>query len=91
MPPDAFSQILLAEGLVSADQLAEAVRMAGSSGKKVHDEVVRLGYATGERVMGLMFEMNREAGTTLVLVTHDRGIAARCDRQLHIDAGRLLP
>jgi putative ABC transport system ATP-binding protein len=33
--------------------------------------------------------MNREAGTTLVLVTHDRAIAARCDRQLRIEAGRL--
>jgi putative ABC transport system ATP-binding protein len=49
-----------------------------------------LDFATGERVMGLMFEMNREAGTTLVLVTHDRSIAARCDRQLHIEAGRLV-
>jgi putative ABC transport system ATP-binding protein len=48
-----------------------------------------LDFATGERVMQLMFEMNREAGTTLVLVTHDRGIAARCDRQLRIEAGRL--
>jgi len=48
-----------------------------------------LDFATGERVMGLMFDMNREAGTTLVLVTHDRTIAARCDRQLHIEAGRL--
>ena len=30
--------------------------------------------------MELMFDLNREAGTTLVLVTHDRGIAARCQR-----------
>jgi putative ABC transport system ATP-binding protein len=50
-----------------------------------------LDFATGERVMALMFEMNREQGTTLVLVTHDRAIAAQCDRQLHIEAGRLLP
>ncbi|MBL0086088.1 MAG: ABC transporter ATP-binding protein [Ideonella sp.] len=50
-----------------------------------------LDFATGERVMALMFEMNREQGTTLVLVTHDQAIAARCDRQLHIEAGRLLP
>ena len=48
-----------------------------------------LDFATGETVMELMFELNREAGTTLVLVTHDTGIAARCDRQLHIEAGRL--
>ncbi len=49
-----------------------------------------LDFATGEKVMALMFELNREAGTTLVMVTHDRSIAARCDRQLQIEAGRLL-
>ena len=48
-----------------------------------------LDFATGAKVMDLMFDMNREAGTTLVLVTHDRGIAARCDRQLRMEAGRL--
>jgi putative ABC transport system ATP-binding protein len=49
-----------------------------------------LDFATGETVMALMFELNREAGTTLVLVTHDRAIAERCDRQLRIEAGRLV-
>ena len=49
-----------------------------------------LDFATGETVMELMFEMNREAGTTLVLVTHDSAIAARCQRQLGIEAGRLV-
>ncbi|MBP6764105.1 MAG: ABC transporter ATP-binding protein [Rubrivivax sp.] len=49
-----------------------------------------LDFATGETVMSLMFEMNREAGTTLVLVTHDAAIATRCDRQLRIEAGRLV-
>tara|TARA_B100001105_G_scaffold101281_2_gene81196 strand:+ start:603 stop:1340 length:738 start_codon:yes stop_codon:yes gene_type:complete len=49
-----------------------------------------LDFATGETVMQLIFELNREAGTTLVLVTHDRAIAARCDRQLVIEAGRLV-
>ena len=48
-----------------------------------------LEFATGETVMQLMFDLNREAGTTLVLVTHDAGIAGRCDRQLHIEAGRV--
>jgi len=48
-----------------------------------------LDFATGERVMDLMFELNRESGTTLVLVTHDREVAARCDRQLRIEAGRI--
>ena len=49
-----------------------------------------LDFATGGTVMALMFEMNREAGTTLVLVTHDPAIASRCDRQLRIEAGRLV-
>jgi putative ABC transport system ATP-binding protein len=48
-----------------------------------------LDFATGETVMALMFELNREAGTTLVLVTHDSDIAARCDQQLRIEAGRI--
>ncbi|GIX25167.1 MULTISPECIES: ABC transporter ATP-binding protein [Caldimonas] len=49
-----------------------------------------LDFATGETVMDLMFSLNRERGTTLVLVTHDRGIAARCDRQIRLEAGRLM-
>lgn len=48
-----------------------------------------LDFATGATVMDLMFELNREAGTTLVLVTHDDAIAARCERQLRMEAGRL--
>lgn len=50
-----------------------------------------LDFATGETIMRLMFDLNRELGTTLVLVTHDRGIAARCDRRITIDAGRIVP
>ncbi len=46
-----------------------------------------LDFATGETIMELMFELNREQGTTLVLVTHDRGIAERCERCITIEAG----
>jgi putative ABC transport system ATP-binding protein len=49
-----------------------------------------LDFATGETVMQLMFDLNQELGTTLVLVTHDRGIAARCQRRITIEAGRVL-
>ena len=56
---NAFSQILVAEGIVSAEQLAEAVRIAGTSGKQVHDEVVRLGYAPGEKVMKALAKAHR--------------------------------
>ncbi|TFZ03202.1 ABC transporter ATP-binding protein [Ramlibacter rhizophilus] len=48
-----------------------------------------LDFATGETVMALMLDLNREQGTTLVLVTHDREIAARCDRRITIEAGRI--
>jgi putative ABC transport system ATP-binding protein len=46
--------------------------------------------ATGERVMDLLFELNSAVGTTLVLVTHDKTIAARCSRIIHLDAGRMV-
>ena len=49
-----------------------------------------LDFATGETIMKLMFELNREQGTTLVLVTHDRAIAAQCERRITIDAGRVV-
>ena len=49
-----------------------------------------LDFATGEKVMELMFDLNRELGTTLVLVTHDSAIATRCQRRITIEAGRLV-
>ncbi|MFN3494117.1 MAG: ABC transporter ATP-binding protein [Hydrogenophaga sp.] len=49
-----------------------------------------LDFATGARIMELMFELNREQGTTLVLVTHDRAIAQRCERRITIEAGAVL-
>ena len=45
---------------------------------------------TGETIMELMFELNRKSSTTLVLVTHDNSLAARCDRVLSLDAGNLV-
>jgi putative ABC transport system ATP-binding protein len=49
-----------------------------------------LDFATGETVMKLMFDLNREQGTTLVLVTHDRAIAEQCERRITIEAGRII-
>lgn len=46
--------------------------------------------ATGESVIKLMFELNRQHGSTLVLVTHDQSMAARCGRTITIAAGRLV-
>jgi len=45
---------------------------------------------TGEAVIDLMFELNQERGSTLVLVTHDPLIAARCQRKIAIEAGKLV-
>ena len=47
-------------------------------------------HATGERVIDLLFEMNRDFGATLILVTHDPRLAARCGRRLEIARGRLI-
>jgi putative ABC transport system ATP-binding protein len=44
----------------------------------------------GEAVMGLMFDLNREHGSTLVLVTHDATIAAQCAQTITIAAGKLV-
>lgn len=45
---------------------------------------------TGGRIMELMFELNRNSATTLILVTHDLSLAERCDRVLSLDGGRLV-
>ena len=44
---------------------------------------------TGGAVADLLFEINKEAGTTLILVTHDLELASRCDRVVHMDGGRI--
>ncbi|PKM43868.1 MAG: ABC transporter [Gammaproteobacteria bacterium HGW-Gammaproteobacteria-1] len=45
---------------------------------------------TGGRIIDLLFELNAEQGTTLILVTHDDKLAGRCGRRLHLDAGRVV-
>ena len=46
--------------------------------------------ATGDRIADLLFTLNRERGTTLILVTHDLTLARRCDRCLNLEAGNLV-
>ena len=46
---------------------------------------------SGAEVIRLLFEMNREYGTTLVMVTHDEALAARCTRKVRLAAGRIAP
>jgi putative ABC transport system ATP-binding protein len=45
---------------------------------------------TGQRITDLLFELNRSSRSTLVLVTHDRGLAKRCNRMLELDAGHTV-
>ncbi len=45
---------------------------------------------TGQRIIDLLFALNKEHGTTLILVTHDHSLARRCGRMLQLDAGRLV-
>ncbi len=46
--------------------------------------------ATGKQIADLLFELNAGGATTLVLVTHDLGLAQRCERTLTLDAGQLV-
>lgn len=46
--------------------------------------------ATGAQIIDLMFQINREQGTTLVLVTHDKNLSARCSRVIELVAGRVV-
>jgi putative ABC transport system ATP-binding protein len=48
-----------------------------------------LDHATGETVIDLLFALRQRTGTTLLLITHDRDLAARCDRQVHLSDGRV--
>ena len=46
--------------------------------------------ATGQKVVELLFEINRDAGTTLILVTHDATLAKQCDRSIRLEAGKVV-
>jgi putative ABC transport system ATP-binding protein len=71
-------RVALARAFVIQPQLLLADEPTGSLDAK-----------SGADVIGLLFEMNREYGTTLVMVTHDENLAARCSRAVRIAEGRL--
>jgi putative ABC transport system ATP-binding protein len=72
-------------------RVAIARAFAGEPKLLMADEPTgNLDNATGVEVVDLMFRLNRERGTTLLLVTHDVGLAARCARRLSLSAGRLV-
>ena len=71
-------RVALARAFVSKPALLFADEPTGS-----------LDHATGERIIDLLFELNRESGATLILVTHDPALAARCGRTLKLRSGQL--
>lgn len=46
--------------------------------------------ATGDKIINLLFELNKEKGITLIIVTHDEDLAKKCSRQIHIKDGRIV-
>ena len=70
-------RVALARAFVMRPQILLADEPTGS-----------LDHATGETILNLMFELNQEQGTTLVLVTHDSRVADRCQKRLVIEAGQ---
>jgi putative ABC transport system ATP-binding protein len=71
-------------------RVALARAFAPAPGLLLADEPTgNLDVETGRTIIDLIFQLNREAGTTLILVTHDEALARRCGRVLRMNAGRL--
>lgn len=79
--------------LSGGEQQRVAIARAFAIGPKLlfaDEPTGNLDTATGKRIVELMFELNQERGTTLVLVTHDDSISNRCRRQIRLAAGQIL-
>ncbi|WP_264272980.1 putative ABC transporter ATP-binding protein YbbA [Duffyella gerundensis] len=71
-------------------RVALARAFSGRPGLLFADEPTgNLDRKTGEHIVDLLFSLNRDTGTTLILVTHDEQLAARCDRRLRLRDGKL--
>ena len=78
--------------LSGGEQQRVAIARAFAANPKIlfaDEPTGNLDQKTGDRIIELLFSMNRERGTTLVLVTHDLALAKNCDKVLELEAGRL--
>lgn len=79
--------------LSGGEQQRVAIARAFASGPKLlfaDEPTGNLDAATGALIADLMFELNRERGTTLLLVTHDESVSRRCQRSLRMASGRIV-
>ncbi|WP_251359315.1 ABC transporter ATP-binding protein [Kangiella sp. TOML190] len=79
--------------LSGGEQQRVAIARAFASEPKIlfaDEPTGNLDSANGEKIIKLLFELNQQFGTTLVLVTHDQNLAQRCQRQVGLEAGRLI-
>lgn len=79
--------------LSGGEQQRVAIARAFVTGPKLlfaDEPTGNLDTGTGKRIVELMFDLNQERGTTLVLVTHDESISNRCQRRIRLSAGRML-
>ncbi len=78
--------------LSGGEQQRCAIARAFAAGTRIlfaDEPTGNLDQKTGERIIDLLFELNRERGTTLIMATHDPALAERCSRRLTLEAGRL--
>ena len=79
--------------LSGGEQQREAIDRAFASSVDIlfaDEPTGNLDTGTGQNIIGLIFELNEEFGTTLVLVTHDQRLADRCQRSILIESGEIL-
>lgn len=79
--------------LSGGEQQRVAIARAFAPGPKIllaDEPTGNLDTRTGQKIIELLFELNRDSHTTLILVTHDAELAGRCQRKLEVDAGRLV-
>jgi putative ABC transport system ATP-binding protein len=84
----ALENVMLPLELAGMDHARQAAKEMLARVLLADEPTGSLDHASGERIMDLMFELNQELGTTLVLVTHDPKLAARCDLYMTIEAGQ---